>query len=123
MKLNTSTYLIGGVLAVSTAAAFYFAAGRDRYYFSSIEARQQKEAGRLQVDNINRAEITKAGAVSSFVKNNLGVGTQVNIHRPDGKVVNKAPISRLSGRLITLGKKFNALDKKVRRNGGYLTVS
>jgi len=122
MKGNLSTYLIGGILLAGTAAAYYFAAGRDRYYFSSIEPRDNKEAARLQVANVNKAEITKASAVSSFVKRNLGVGQQVRLHRPDGKIVNKAPISRLSGRLLTLGIKFNALDKKMRRNGGYLTV-
>jgi len=116
MKGNVSTYLIGGILLAGTAAAYYFAAGRD------IEARDNKEAARLQVANVNKAEITKASAVSSFVKRNLGVGQQVRLHRPDGKIVNKAPISRLSGRLLTLGIKFNALDKKMRRNGGYLTV-
>jgi hypothetical protein len=121
MKLNPSTYIITGLGVIGVIAGFYFAASRNRFYFSSISSRNNKEAGQLSVANVNTS-IRDNERVVRYVNNKLGVGQQVFIHRPDGKVVNQAPISRVQGRVVTLGIKFNAIDKKVRRSGGYLTV-
>lgn len=122
MKLNPSTYIIAGLSLLGIFAGFYFAASRDRFFFDSINSRNNKEAGQLSVAKVNNS-LTNDERIGRYVNKNLAVGQQVYIHRPDGKVVNKAPISRVQGRVVTLGIKFNAIDKKVRRSGGYLTIA